>query len=360
MTEKDQIEGQGGGGEAPDEAALAWQEFDTQDTGSETSPDSYDDPAPETGPEGGEDDGQDDSDGQGKDAPSDQAKAGSDKLDTDSKGGGSNAPGADGQDDSAADEAFWAKAPPEYRQAYLALQESKKNIAAREAGQNRTVQKLLTEIRALKAGVPTADGGGKAPAGKGKDYAPGKPGGSRAILEGLDDYEEIKGPLEKALGIIDGRLAKVESMEAEAAARELAKVYEDNEKLLLHHVPNAFDVAGSNDFMAWIEDQSDEVRAMFQKNAAAITDARSALSLFKLYEMETGGAGGGSAPSSPNGSDAGGQDKDKISSRRQRQLEGAAAPNSRGGPPIVGGIPEEGDPEQIWRMFDEQERRQQA
>lgn len=358
MADKDQIEGVDDGGTgAPDDEALAWQEFDTQDAGGEPSPETYDDTAPEPGPDDGGDDGQGDDAGQGEDAPSDQAKAGSDKLKDDS-GSGGDAPGAS-QDDSAADEALWAKAPPEYRQAYLALQERVKNLAAREAGQNRTVQRLMTEIRAFKAGVSTADGG-KTPAGKGKDDTPGKPGSSKTILEGLDDYEEIKGPLEKALGVIDERLARVESMEAESAGRELAKVYEDNEKLLLQHVPNAFDVAGTDDFKAWIEDQSDEVRAMFQKNANAITDARAALSLFKLYEIETGGAGGQAAPSSSGGSNAGGQDKDKVSSRRQRQLEGAAAPSSRGGPPVVGGIPEEGDPEQIWRMFDEQERRQQA
>ncbi len=46
----------------------------------------------------------------------------------------------------------------------------------------------------------------------------------------------------------------------------------------------------------------------------------------------------------------------RLLGKRQRQLESAATARSRG-PGVATGIPEDGDPETLWKQFDEMERR---
>lgn len=91
----------------------------------------------------------------------------------------------------------------------------------------------------------------------------------------------------------------------------------------------------------WIGQQPRHIQEAFQRNEQTITDHREAADVIGRYMRETGKQ---SAPATAGNRNTGSADK------RRRQLEGAASVSSKL-PAARPGIPEEGDPQQMWEAF---------
>jgi len=349
MADQDQQMDQTDGNTALDEETNAWDEFDKLEGGSTPSQaegadtaSSFDAPVTDAdvaSQEGEEPDSK--ADTKADASPSDDAKP-KETGQPDAKASGT----ADGQGEAKPD--IWASAPAELKAAYEAKEKELGNIRAREAGQNRKVQELTAELRQFRAG------GNPAAANGAKGTQPAQ--GGKAISDPAwdkfrADYPEIAAPLDAKLAHTEQRIAALGEMQTEQANKELVAIYDTNEADLLKAHPDAFDLTSKPEFAAWLGDAPDEVRAIAEKNNNAIRDLRGALFLIQTYKSQVGGA---SAPEQPGN----GQGNDAISGKRERQLEGAGAPKGIGHAPLVGGIPEDGDPTSIWNAFDEQERRQ--
>lgn len=174
---------------------------------------------------------------------------------------------------------------------------------------------------------------------------------ARDELAGLqDDYPEIAAPLSKVVEKIDGtleRLTKAEKASLEADQAELKQIVETQTQTLEEKHPDWFDVLSKNGpaFKAWVDDQPLRIREAARRNDQAIYDAQAAIEVVQGFKTHLGLISDAGRPQP--------QTPPKLDDRRQRQIEGTSSPQRSGSRPTVSGIPAEGDPEQIWKAFDD-------
>ncbi len=235
---------------------------------------------------------------------------------------------------------IWASAPPELKAAYdqLAAKTAKietdfKSVNGRVSAYQKRYEDLARAAQPVKKDE-TAD--------------------PLKAIEGLkQDYPELAEPLEKALEAIQGRidnLDKAEEGRRVAAQTGLETLVDDETKRLEQEHPDWLETLEKNGaaFAAWVEDQPRRIREIAYRNDKAIVDAAGAaevMTKFKehLKPVTTPAAGTDTSTKTQT---------QPLNDKRERQLAGTASPTRQGGRPVVSGIPEDGDPEQIWKAFD--------
>jgi len=236
---------------------------------------------------------------------------------------------------------------------------------AQENRAHRGRQSYLTRVQSEIATLRAENESLKKGTGKAGTSAEGETPAEWAELERT--YPEIAAGLKAKFGSEIENLKK-ENAELKAFKGSLTDKDHDTFvngqiELLAEAHPDWVDVANSAEYREWLRQQPDVVQSAHRKNAKEMVDAASAEVVIGLFKSQhptwTPKAGGGNAKETPSGRAAGGNGNNATgSSRRARQLEGAAspAPGTRSAVPQKG-IPREAESdEQMWNYWEREEQ----
>lgn len=251
-------------------------------------------------------------------------------------------PGSQKPEDTADD---WEGVPEPVRARLEALQERNNKLEERirtEVGRVAKTQRRISELTKIIQSE-----------GKPEDGTP-----DRKRLEELkQDYPEMY----EAVAPIDQALQKMTEKErarVEDAKRELSELYESNSRQVDEYHPDRHELLKNHGdlFQHWVThpQQAVAIREAAFANADKITDPQAAAWVIEQFKGWMGQRQQASQqPPATNPTQ-----QSQPSDRRKRQMAGATAPRASNRTPTVSGIPEEGDPEQMWKAFAEMERRQ--
>lgn len=296
----------------------------SEDAGDDPEPDSEDDAAADAAAKDAADD--DGEDGDKADGP--EAKAADD----------------DGEPD------IWANATPEQKAEIERLRHS-------EASQRGRVSALMRQQN--QRSQPPAPAAG----------ADGKHEGATSPFEDPEfqtlekDYPEIAGPVKKLVGSMMAENANLKKELSSFSDERRQEYYNSQVDVLNDAHPGWTDITGSDAFSDWLDGQPEYVRQAAVRNGETIVDGAEAAHLIGQFKAQTGYA----APPAKNGkADEPGADKDadtkpnasktpKTKARRSVQLDSAReAPRGTQGIATRSGIPEDGEPEEIFDAFERQ------
>ena len=270
-------------------------------------------------------------------------------------------PAAD-QDDPFAD------ATPEQRAAHDAAQAQIKKLEQSERstrGRLGSMQRRINELSAqpVPATPPAADkaaGDDKDAGGDGKDYL-----ASDGFKEFEKEFPEVAGPMKE---LVSGMQAEVSQLrrgqDAISQDRHQDQVSEQQGILEEEH-EDWEEVMAANELLPWLDKQPRHIQEAAVRNAEEIVDAAEAadvVSRFKAFRSAQSDAGDDTPDADdtetpPAGDEGKGDGTTPLTGKRQRQLD-AASSTRTGGPSAAHGIPEDGDPEEIWKAFDKKEQRE--
>lgn len=249
----------------------------------------------------------------------------------------------------------WSKAPPEVRKAYEKLEADRNKLQQSERSQRgrvSTLQRQLNE-QAARERQRQAGAGPQTGADKSKPAAKTDPLlDDPEIKAVVDEYPEVAKPILKAVRQVAERQAQRDQVDEDKAR---VAHWEAQADLLKEAHPDYQDViaADPNAWRDWIQTQPRHVIEAANRNLKEIEDAAEAADVFSRFKAFRSAQ---QAPPENGGNAETGQGKTgSLSGRRQRQLDSSSAARGRG-PGTARGIPEEGDRDEIWKMFDEEER----
>lgn len=247
---------------------------------------------------------------------------------------------------------------PEYRRLALTVN-----------GYQKQIDDLRAQVGKKDAPAPAADAPQQ---GQQTDKpAPGAKPDAKGLFEGQafkdakENYPDVIEPLEQ---ILRGQTEAIQRLEQNLTglSEDQKKAYYLRQEEVLESLQVGWkQTAASQDFQAWIATQPAFVRDTVQRNGQHIADAGEVASVFDYYKQArakgtptpTPAEGGDNNPPSPPPPPPPGS---QLSGTRAAQLESSQGPRAKGGAPVATGIPEEGDPEAIWKAFDEEEARNAA
>lgn len=301
MTDQDETPA----AEAADEADV-WAEIDAEEAGAAT------DAAPEA--EGFDDEAEDEDSEQPQEA--DEAEGGEDSDPPDP----------------------WAEAPEPLRAARDQMQEKLDKLEHRirsDEGRMAAFQRQINELRS-----------------KPVEKADEPPAPDETLKTLMEDYPEIAGPIAKLMERQGTELAEIKNRLGDVGSsveRVTANRYVAQERALTEAHSDWREVlSGDNEpvYLAWLARQPTEIREAADMNAANIEDAAAAAKVVGGFKQFLANL------DSPSGQP---DSKNKASDRRARQLEGATMIKSGGSQTTVRGVPEEGNPEDLWAAIDRME-----
>lgn len=266
----------------------------------------------------------------------------------------------------------WAKATPELRSAFEAERTKWEDRDRRTRGQVSALQREINELKRSRTAAP-ANG---AADGKGSGKSDGDDTADGIFVSDEwktfeQEYPEVSGPIGK---LIRRQEQTIQSLRGDVSAitsdRREADLDEQEELLAEQHA-DWQTVAEHPSLGSWLETQPRHIREAAARNAEFISDAAEAADVIGRFKAHlasqpatpgngTGAQGGNGAPAAGNGGQ--GKQNPPLSGKRQRQLESASSTRS-GGPGAAFGIPEDGDPETLWKQwerYDEQQARAQG
>lgn len=242
---------------------------------------------------------------------------------------------------------IWANATPEQKAAYEAAVAERSKFEQRFRSESGRVSALTKKINAAAQ--------------------PGRqtPNAREAIASIRTDYPEIAQPLEKVVEAIEGQaenLNRVQTGEVEAAREELHGIVQAETAMLTEKHPDYADVLKKNGqaFVDWVEDQPRRIREAARMNASFIADGAAAIEVIDGFKKHLAGLAAPAqqqpSPAQQREAQPPVQPQPNLSDRRQRQIQGTSAPQRGGGQATVSGIPADGDPEALWKQWDDLER----
>lgn len=247
---------------------------------------------------------------------------------------------------------IWATATPEQKAAYEALaaertkfEQKARDSGARVAAHQRKLDKLYKQIQ------PNANDGAAARLQQAR----------QTLTARESDYPEIINPVAQVLDAVNENLSQLSAAEQrrrEAAQAEMAEIVREETERLAELHPDWEDVLnkhGGQQFAAWVEDQPRRFRDAFVRNANAIVDSASVAEFMSAYKAHLGIVPA-NAPAAPPPANP---PNNTLTERRERQLAATASPTTSTRRPTVSGIPEEGDPAEIWKAVVAMERAKQ-
>jgi hypothetical protein len=237
---------------------------------------------------------------------------------------------------------IWTHAPPDLKAAHDAQVKALESATTEHArrsieGRIASYQRRLKERNEAAAQQPRP-----APAAPAED----------PLAELAAEYPEIATPLQKKLAPIAEKLSQFDAIERsrlEAADRQMDAELKANEDMLEQKHPgwDAYLKEHGAAFGAWIVDQPLYLRQAFVTNQDAIIDPYSAIETINAFKTFV------ASNQEPAQSQAPAPQTQRLNPRRAAQLAGSASPHSAGTRPTVSGVPQDGDPEQIWKAFAE-------
>ena len=328
-TGESQTNGEGGAASTTgaDEYDAAFAEFASTDTD-----------APGDLPAAGAEEGKDPDDGG-------EARPGADAAAGQSEEAAAGAPASGGGDDDPL-----AGLPEEHRERVKGVLDQRDQQYRSALGRLSAADRELAKLRSSGAGQPQGGGEGQ---GQGKQSPELK-----ALLEGdevkrfRDEYGTEFGPV---LNLIDGLVAKVEAMGGtvkQVEERHDAAFYQEQAQLLVKDHADYADVAATDAFQQWKDGLRPELKAIYDRNEAAIVNAGEVSDLLNLFKARPGQK---AAPTSQTGQQS---DPNPVNDRRASQLAGQPRGASTGGS-ATSGIPAD-DYDASWDAFAKQDERRRS
>lgn len=252
---------------------------------------------------------------------------------------------------------LWSGASAEQRAAFEAARdEARRGEQYRRSNEGR-ITAYQRQIAALKAAQASGAQQGESSIAQKQDDGNNAGEGflnSEKWKNFSDEYPEVANPLGD---IIDGLQSHTSRLESELSAiladRRQAEL-NNQAALLAGEYPDWQEVVAAPGFVAWLEQQPRHIQEAAQRNADEIVDAYEAADVvgrFRGYRTSRG-------ENTAQGDTAREQSSNAaLARKRAHQLEAASAARSSG-PAAATGIAEDGDPESLWRQFEELERRE--
>jgi hypothetical protein len=334
MSDQANIEDQdatiGGGDSASPDRAQLWQELEKEENGSAAAADhgaASDDVAqPDSDPS----QAQESRDASEEDVSPTETTPG----DEQSPGGAMAAP---------SEPDIWDNASPEQREAFERLKAEKDDLANRRSGQDRKIRDLnlaLMKLSARPAPSKTTDGadGNTEPIDLGEKWGDFK-----------EEYPEVAGPIEQMLAEQGRQINALSGQLSSMGQTAIQSVIRDNESRLDERFPGWAEIAGSQEFGKWASTQSRMVQDALRRNANAIVDYDDAADILQRFKDATGWGTTAHPNATPVPDPA---STTNPSKRRDRQLTSTAGRAPKRGAAVATGIPEDGDREMLWNMWE--------
>jgi hypothetical protein len=226
----------------------------------------------------------------------------------------------------------WANANDQQRAAWEAAQRTIQNLTHRANSDRNRVSALNRKVSELESKAPAAKAGAK-----GNDSMPADTAGlfdDPEFKAFKEEYPEVAAPLEKVISTLQRQNQELQARLNPIDEDRQQAVFVRNEATLAGTHPDWQDVAGSQAFMAWVNDQPEDVQRLALKNADSIADPASAAKLLTLFKAETGHQTRRPAPASQ-------PTKPALPGKRERQLRDAAAPAASRAPSAGSGPPDD-------------------
>ena len=238
----------------------------------------------------------------------------------------------------------WATAPPPLKEERDRLTQRVTSAEGRIAAYQRRYEEANAQVQSLNARLRELE---SAPAAQPE---PPKEDEATAHLKRIrEEYPEIGEPL---VAIIDGmrkQNAELTRWQQQQIEREMIQ----QDTILRDEHPDWQDVTSQNAeaFLAWVNEQTPERRKVIEDNAEIIKDGRAAASViadFKAHIAQKPRPEPAPAPQAAS--------QQQPNPKRARQLAGAETAKPSGRQAFAPGIPEEGDPEEIWKAIEAEEK----
>jgi predicted RNA-binding Zn ribbon-like protein len=229
----------------------------------------------------------------------------------------------------------WAQAPEELKTQYQQAQDMIAKLEQSDRSNRGRLSALQRQINELTSQrQQAAESGDKAAMQDSDDDF-------KALTE---DYPEIAKPIQKMLDQMKSEQTRLQKELGAIGAERRQQALDEQATLLADEHPDWVDVGSDPGFMQWLQEQPRHIQEAAARNGNEIVDYREAADVVGRYKQFKG-IGEQTTP------------KNSLADKRQRQLKTATSAKARG-PGAKSGIPEDGDPEQIWKQFEEMERRQ--
>lgn len=248
----------------------------------------------------------------------------------------------------------WADAKPEQRAAYEAAQKELDRLKHADQSNRGRLSAMQRQLNNLQKGTAQAATSVAANV-KHQQQVNGflDSDGWKAFVA---EYPEVAQPLNSVIGGMQEQLVRMRAeLDSVGQERRVNAIVRQEEMLDEQH-SDWREVAATPDFLNWLEEQPVYVQEAAARNGMEIMDAREAADIIGRFKATR--SNGQSTANDSQKSSGTGIDR-PLSGRRQRQLDSARTAPARK-PSLASGIPEDGDPEQLWKQFDEMERRQKA
>lgn len=270
----------------------------------------------------------------------------------------------------------WSDAPPKLKAAYEQSQTALKRLEQSERSNRGRVSTLQRQLNELSSKL-----NGGAPGTPGTVATSSEASRTNAVQQFLEspewkavqeEYPELGAPLGKLAKLINDEQATTrKSVATIQEDRRLAAREEQTDLLEEQHsdwqsvaADSAYGVVddgtGEPTILpgSWVDQQPRYVQQAALRNAKGIVDAAEAADLVGRFKAFRSSAQPHAQANRP------GQDQDdgttgSLSARRKRQLESSGSVRTRGRA-AAQGIPEDGDPETLWNMFEEKDAREAA
>lgn len=285
----------------------------------------------------------------------DDAGAATGAGDDDAAAGRDDSPAAKSGDDKSPDnkqqqpqDDVWANATPEQKAAYKRLEQADRS----NRGRISAMQRQLNDLTKASQSAAAPDKGDAS----GKD---GKEGADGFLATDdwnsfQEEYPEVAGPLGKFIGSLQAQITRQEKELSAIGTERRQSALDEQVNLLVEEHPDWQDLTADTGFPDWLSSQPRHIQEAAMRNANEIVDAAEAADVVGRFKAFRSAQQPNNPPASGEGDP---NNRQQLSGKRQRQLESASTARSRG-PGVASGIPEDGDPEALWKAFDEQERRQ--
>ena len=170
--------------------------------------------------------------------------------------------------------------------------------------------------------------------------------GPLARLERLEeDYPELAEAIAPAILHLDRQFQEARQADATRHAAMQAQYLED-----AHPDWAAVTSQNADTFLSWVNAQPEDRRRQIEENAQTIKDGRVAASIisdFKAHLQEQAPKPEPAKPAAP---------QPQQNPKRARQLQGAVSTRPSGQQAFSPGVPEDADPDAIWKAIEAEER----
>ena len=257
------------------------------------------------------------------------------------------------------DDEIWAGATDAQRDAFKLSQERAAGAEAQDRRNRGSISGMQRQINDLTGRLdPKEPKTGEDDDGQAETEADAK------WANFAKEYPEVAEPVNERLNAKDARIDTLERSLAAVSGTHKAQLYERNEDRLATQHPdweavmgvegsqeNPVDVtAAANRFASWLGQQPAYLQQAAIRNSDSIVDPEEAGHVIQVYKLASGIGQQESASAAGDKPAAGEQKPKALPGKRQRQIESAAAPRTKGAGPVTTGIPD--DPEGAWEAFD--------